>query len=157
MSIAAEVVERLASRGLTLATAEASIGGLVGHLLTDVPGASRVYLGGGATYANRAKHDLLGVPESLLVEHGAVSEPVVIAMARGAREVMRSDLALAESGVAGPGGTPERPTGTYVLVLAGDGTERVLHRQFAGDRAAVKQQAAEAMLQLVLDYLDETG
>ena len=155
-ALATSVVERLAKRGLTLATAEASVGGLIGHRLTNVPGASRVFLGGIAPYARGPKVDLLGVDGAMLDAQGSVSEPAVLALARGAREVMRADLAIAETGVASPTGNPLRPAGMYFVALAAAGAERAVRCQFAGTRVENKRQAADAALRLVLDYLDET-
>src|SRR5690606_3246898 len=98
--LATSVVARLAERGLTLATAEASVGGLIGHFVTDVPGASRVFVGGIAPYAREPKVEVLGVDGEMLTVEGSVSAAAAIALARGAREVFRSDLAVAETGVA---------------------------------------------------------
>jgi nicotinamide-nucleotide amidase len=115
----AVVGRMLAERGLTLATAESCTGGLIGARLTAVPGSSRYYRGGVVAYANDAKRDLLGVPEPLLREHGAVSEPVARAMAEGARERFGADLALATTGISGPdGGTPEKPVGLVWIAYA---------------------------------------
>jgi PncC family amidohydrolase len=109
----------LAERGLTLATAESCTGGLIGARLTAVPGSSRYYRGGVVAYANEAKRDLLGVPEALLREHGAVSEPVARAMAEGVRARLGADLALATTGISGPdGGTPEKPVGLVWIAFA---------------------------------------
>ncbi len=152
--LAARVVEALAARGLTLATAEASVGGLIGHLVTDVPGASRVFVGGIAPYAREPKVDLLGVDGEMLLAEGSVSEPAVLALARGVREAMRSDLAIAETGVASDVGNPLRPAGMYFVALAAEGYERALRHQFTGTRQENKRQAADAALQFVLDYVD---
>ncbi|MFI5321093.1 MAG: competence/damage-inducible protein A [Myxococcota bacterium] len=115
----------LAERGLTIATAESCTGGLIGARLTAVPGSSRYYRGGVVAYANEAKRDLLGVPEALLREHGAVSAPVARAMAEGARVRLGADFALATTGISGPdGGTPEKPVGLVWIALASkDGVE----------------------------------
>ena len=154
-ALATSVVERLAERGLTLATAEASVGGLIGHLLTNVPGASRVFVGGVAPYARGPKVDLLRVDGDLLDAQGAVSEPAVLALARGAREVMRADVAVSETGVASPTGNPLRPAGMYFVALVAVGAERAIRCQFDGTREENKRQASEAALRLVLDYLDQ--
>ncbi len=109
----------LAERGLTLATAESCTGGLIGARLTAVAGSSRYYRGGVVAYANEAKRDLLGVPEALLREHGAVSEPVACAMAEGARARLGADLAIATTGISGPdGGTPDKPVGLVWIAFA---------------------------------------
>ncbi|MCF7675466.1 MAG: nicotinamide-nucleotide amidohydrolase family protein, partial [Akkermansiaceae bacterium] len=112
-------VRLLTIRGLTLASAESCTGGLIANRLTDVPGASAVFTHGFITYANEAKIGLLGVPPEMLIEHGAVSEPIAGAMAEGALAAAGTDLAVAVTGIAGPtGGTPEKPVGTAWLALA---------------------------------------
>lgn len=125
LTMEAVVGRMLAERRLTLATAESCTGGLIGARLTAVPGSSRYYRGGVVAYANEAKRDLLGVPEALLSEHGAVSAPVVRAMAEGARARLGADLALATTGISGPdGGTAEKPVGLVWIAFASkDGVE----------------------------------
>lgn len=110
----AEIVARqLLVAGQRLATAESCTGGWIAKTCTDLPGSSRWFQGGAVAYADDAKVAILGVPAAFLVEHGAVSEPVVRAMAQGALERFGSHLSVAVSGVAGPdGGTPDKPTGT---------------------------------------------
>lgn len=155
--LAASVVEGLAARGLTLATAEASVGGMIGHLVTNVPGASRCFVGGIAPYARGPKTDLLHVDGDMLTAEGSVSPPAAIALARGAREAMHTDVAIAETGVASETGNPLRPAGMYFVAIAAPDFERVMRCQFAGTREENKRQASEAALRLVLDYLDETA
>jgi nicotinamide-nucleotide amidase len=109
----------LAERKLSLATAESCTGGLVAQRISAVPGASRYFRGGVVGYANEAKRDLLGVPEALLAEHGAVSAPVARALAEGARARFRADLAVSTTGISGPdGGTPEKPVGLVFVGFA---------------------------------------
>ena len=118
-SLEATVVRLLSTAGLKLATAESCTGGLIANRITDVPGSSSVFTHGFVTYANEAKRDLLGVPQELLDEHGAVSEPVARSMAEGALRVSGADIAVAVTGIAGPdGGTPEKPVGTVWLAWA---------------------------------------
>ena len=121
-SLASVVLERLRRRGETLAVAESCSGGGLGAALAAVPGASDVFLGGVIAYANSLKEGLLGVPPGLLVEHGAVSDPVAIAMAEGVRRRTGSDWALSVTGIAGPGGgSAAKPVGLVHLGLAGPG------------------------------------
>lgn len=130
-SLEATVVRLLTERGLRLATAESCTGGLVADRITDVPGSSAVFTHGFVTYANEAKRDLLGVPQELLDQHGAVSEPVARAMAEGALRVSGADLAVAVTGIAGPGGgSEEKPVGTVWLAWARRGGETLAIRQF---------------------------
>ncbi len=124
------ISERLVHAGLTLSLAESCTGGLVAKLLTALPGASRVLVGGVVAYANEAKTKLLGVPEELLREHGAVSEAVAKAMALGIRERTGTDLALAITGVAGPdGGTDDKPVGTVYFAVSDERGSVVTRRQ----------------------------
>ncbi|MFL0789878.1 MAG: competence/damage-inducible protein A [Prochlorococcus sp.] len=124
-SLASVVLELLRQRGETLAVAESCTGGRMGAELAAVPGASDVFVGGVIAYCNRIKHALLDVPNELLAQHGAVSAPVVAAMAAGARQRLAADWSIAVSGVAGPGGgTDDKPVGLVHLAVAGpDGCE----------------------------------
>jgi nicotinamide-nucleotide amidase len=132
----AEVVGRaLLSRGETVAVAESCTGGLLGGAITAVSGSSAWFREGFITYSNDAKSKLLGVAEELLLAHGAVSEPVALAMAEGARARSGADWALAVTGIAGPtGGTPDKPVGTVFIALAGPEGARAVHRRFPFDR-----------------------
>jgi PncC family amidohydrolase len=143
----------LLEKRMWLATAESCTGGLVGHLITNVPGSSNYYRGGVISYANEAKMDLLGVRAGTLEKFGAVSEQTVLEMARGVREALRADLGIAVSGIAGPaGGTPEKPVGTVWIGLSGTHGELVDHHVWNGNREAVKDQSAQAALRLVVAY-----
>ena len=157
---AQEVVERMTAQGLRLATAESTVGGLIGHALTDVHGASRVFPGGITAYANPPKQAVLGVPAATLEAHGSVSAETALAMAHGVRAAFGADLAVAETGMASAlppeRANPERPAGLYYVALVADGFERAERRMFPGDREETKQRAAAAALRLVLDYLDAT-
>ncbi len=150
---AIEVVvgEALRMRGLTLALAESCTGGLVAGRLTDVPGSSAYIVGGVVAYANDVKRDLLGVPADLLEAHGAVSEPVAAAMARGVRRVLRSDLGVAVTGIAGPdGGTAEKPVGTVCFSVSGPGEQvNTMTRVVPGDRQLIRQWSVMVALDLV--------
>jgi PncC family amidohydrolase len=121
-ALAGQLVRLLQERSLTLAVAESCTGGLIGHLLTDVPGSSRVFPGGVVAYGNRPKQDLLGVPAELLRTHGAVSGEAALAMAEGVRRSMQTDLGVGVTGIAGPtGGSAEKPIGTVYIAYAGPG------------------------------------
>ncbi len=146
-TLAAELLALAHREGLTLATAESCTGGMVGQMLTDVPGSSAVYLGGVVAYSNEVKSRQLGVPADLIERHGAVSEEVALAMARGARDRLGADLAVAITGVAGPGGgTADKPVGT--VWTAWTGTDGLVARRWAypGGREAIRRRAATAAL-----------
>jgi nicotinamide-nucleotide amidase len=150
----AVVGDMLRERGMTIAVAESCSGGLLASRLTDVPGSSDYVDRGVVCYSNRAKTELAGVPESLLAEHGAVSEPVAAAMATGIRERAHTNVGVGITGVAGPGGgSPEKPVGTVAIAVAVDDLIRVRTFQFLGGRDMVKFQSAQAamnMLRLLL-------
>jgi nicotinamide-nucleotide amidase len=138
------------ARGLSLATAESETGGLVAARLTSVPGASEAFAGSVVAYSNELKQSQLGVPPELLAEHGAVSAETAAAMAQGARERLGVDVAVAVTGIAGPGGgTPEKPVG--LVHLHAEGPDGGLARKidFPGDRAAIRGRSAVAALHLV--------
>jgi len=156
MAIEAEIGALLSERGLTLATAESSTGGLVAHRITSVSGSSGYYLGGFVTYSNKAKEALLGVKRETLIAHGAVSEATALEMARGARERLGADLGLATTGIAGPtGGTEEKPVGLVFVALSAADAEICQRHVWQGDRAANNGQSAEAVLRLIQVYLQE--
>jgi nicotinamide-nucleotide amidase len=146
-----QVVGRLlAARGLTLAVAESCTGGLLGHRLTNVAGSSAYFERGVVVYSNRAKQELLGVPEEVLRRHGAVSAPCAEAMARGICERAGAACGLAVTGIAGPdGGTPQKPVGTVFVGVAVAGHVTSRRFRFAGDRAAIKWQSAQTALDLL--------
>ncbi len=147
----AEVIARiLANRGKTIAVAESCTGGLVAHTFTNIPGSSNFFERGFVTYSNRSKTELLGVPEELIQQHGAVSEEVVRAMAGGARRKAKTDYGLATTGIAGPdGGTPEKPVGTAWVAVA-DARETVAEKiQVGYTREANKMRFAQAVLFLL--------
>lgn len=145
----------LSDAGRTLVTAESCTGGLIAERVTRVPGSSGWFAGGAVTYSDRLKRELLGVPQALLAAHGAVSEEVARAMAEGARERLGGDVAVAVTGVAGPGGgSEEKPVGTVHLALAGpaaEGAEAVEHRRvrFVGDRDRIRRLTAQLALELL--------
>jgi PncC family amidohydrolase len=150
-----QVGERLTARGLTIALAESSTGGLIAKRLTDISGSSAYVIGGVVAYANAVKQRLLGVGEQTLIDHGAVSEPVARQMAEGARHLFGTDLAISVTGIAGPtGATATKPIGLhYVGLSAADGTW-VRRYVWDGDRTHNRASTADAAFRLVLDYLD---
>ncbi|MFP3896037.1 MAG: CinA family protein [Anaerolineales bacterium] len=152
--IAARIGILLKEWGWTLAVAESCTGGLVGSAITDISGSSDYFLGGVIAYANRIKRDMLGVEERLLEAHGAVSEEVAGAMARGVREALTVDVGLAVTGIAGPtGGTPEKPVGTVFIAASTPSQERVEHHRWSSDRKGNKRLSAEAVLRLLEEML----
>ena len=141
---------------LWLAVTESSTGGLLGHLITNVPGSSTYFKGGVIAYANEVKADVLGVSSQTLDTFGAVSKETVIEMARGVRRILDSDIGVAISGIAGPGGgTDEKPVGTTVIGMSALEKETSKLFVFTGDRLDIKTQAARAAMQLVIDFLKE--
>ncbi len=148
--LAGVVLGILGRRGEGLATAESCTGGLLGAMLTDVPGSSEVYRGGVVAYSNEAKETLLGVPHHLLERHGAVSEPVARAMAEGVRERLESTWGVGITGIAGPsGGTPEKPVGLVHWAVAGPRGTVHASRVFPGSRPFVRRWAANSTLDLL--------
>ena len=144
------VGDLLAGKGLHVAAAESCTGGLITSRLTDVPGSSRYVDQSVITYSNQAKTDLLAVPEDLLKAHGAVSEPVALAMADGIRTRSRADVGIGVTGIAGPtGGTPEKPVGMVVVAVTTAQERRCRTFRFFGDRELVKFQASQAALDMV--------
>jgi nicotinamide-nucleotide amidase len=148
------VVALLTEKRKTLAVAESVTGGMVGDLLVSVPGASAWFLGGVISYDNRIKVEMLGVPQQLLDEHGAVSPQVAEAMAVGCRTRWRSDLAVSTVGVAGPGNlTPDKPAGMVYVGLAWDGGVASTHFNWPGTRTEVRRRTAKLALNRVRLHL----
>jgi nicotinamide-nucleotide amidase len=154
-SLEAVVGDALRAKGFTIAVAESCTGGLLASRLTDVPGSS-VYVDRGVVcYSNRAKVESLGIAEALLVEHGAVSEPVALAMADSVRVQAAASVGVGITGIAGPGGgTPEKPVGTVVIAVVAQ-EKRVRTFQFAGAREQVKFQGTQAALNMLRLMLDQ--
>ncbi len=142
---------------LMIATAESCTAGLISAAITDVAGSSAVFDRGFVTYSNQAKMDMLDVPETLLAKHGAVSEAVACAMARGTLQNSLAEIAVSVTGIAGPGGgSPQNPVGLVHFGLASSGHE-VLHKKMQfGDlgRAAVREKTVETALQMMIDALE---
>ncbi len=150
-----EAGSRLKETGLTLATAESCTGGLLAKLLTDVPGSSEYYIGGVISYSNKVKIGLLGVRPETLKKYGAVSADTAKEMAEGVRDAISTDLSLAITGIAGPGGgTVEKPLGTVFIALSSLGEDTsLLELHLKGTRAGIRAQSAEAALKLLLKRL----
>lgn len=155
-ALAGGVLDRARAAGLKIATAESCTGGLVAASLTEIPGSSDVFERGFVTYSNEAKTEMLGVPASLIAEQGAVSDPVAHAMAEGALVHSRADIAVAVTGIAGPGGgTPEKPIGLVFIGAARRGQPAIVERHvFAGDRADIRRATVERALELLLSLSD---
>lgn len=148
--LAAAVLQHLERLGEKLAVAESCTGGLLGQRITAIPGSSAVFLGGIIAYANEVKARDLDVPEQLIAEHGAVSEPVVRAMAGGVARRFGTGAALAVTGVAGPtGGTPDKPVGTVWLAATLRGEQQAVRRQLVGGRDEIRVRAGQAVLDLL--------
>jgi nicotinamide-nucleotide amidase len=130
----------------------------VGARLTDVPGASDVYLGGVVAYSNAVKTAQLGVTDELLRQHGAVSQEVAAAMAAGVRAALGADVGAAVTGVAGPtGGTPDKPVGLVFMHVEGPGARESVRREIPGDRESVRSRATAYVLHLLRRVLSQSG
>lgn len=155
LPLAERLAQALSERHWMLATAESCTGGLIAAACTELAGSSAWFDRGVVTYSNEAKTELIGVPAQLIERHGAVSEPVALAMAEGVLSRSRAHLAVAVTGIAGPtGASADKPVGTVWLawVQRGQPAQAVCHR-FQGDRAAVREATVRCALQGVLDRL----
>lgn len=157
-AVAEAVLDLCRARRWTLATAESCTGGLVAARLTDVAGASDVYVGGIVSYSDEVKLAQLAVSKETLRRHGAVSAETATEMANGARGALGADVAVAVTGIAGPGGgTATKPVGLVFLTAespCGDSAEEL---RLAGDRYAIREQAADAALRLLYRHLTQTA
>jgi len=155
-SLAARCAERLRDRGLRLAVAESCTGGWLAKVLTDLPGSSDWFDRGYVTYSNAAKQAMLGVREETLIAHGAVSPETVAEMVGGVLRESGADLALAVSGIAGPGGGSEsKPVGTVCFAWQRRGGDpQVSRERFDGDREAVRRQSVAYLLARLEAMLD---
>lgn len=152
--LARAVIQTLGARGMHLATAESCTGGLIGKLLTDVAGASAVYMGGVISYVNDVKRHLLGVREETLRAYTAVSRQTAHEMARGAREATGAEAAVSVTGLAGPDGDGTgRPVGLVYIALDTEGFSFCRELHLCGDRAQIREAAACAVLEMILEYL----
>ncbi len=152
---AAELIELARGKFIHIVTAESCTGGLLSAAITDIAGSSDVFERGFITYSNQSKSEMLGVPEDLIKENGAVSEEVAIAMAEGALNISKSGLSAAITGIAGPGGdSADKPVGLIYIAssLAGEGTICEKYT-FKGDRASIRKQAVETAIEMLIDQL----
>jgi PncC family amidohydrolase len=158
VAVAARLGERCLALDRRITTVESCTGGLVAHLITEIPGSSDWFIGGFVTYSNALKTDTVGVPAEVLTSHGAVSAQVAMAMATGGRQRTGADLAVAVTGIAGPaGGTASKPVGlTYVAVADAVGVA-VKRHVWTGDRSANKRQSASAALTLLLERVEASA
>ena len=154
LTLSVDVVSALRGKGLTLATAESLTGGGIGASLTAVPGASEVFLGGVISYVDRVKEEILGVNREILEIWGAVSAQTAEAMASGVRQLLKADLAVSVTGLAGPGGDEfGHRVGTVYIGLASSKVKLVSEFHFDGCREEVRSQTVSAALQMILDNL----
>ena len=151
---AQEAGNLLREKGLTLGLVESATGGLISHLLTNIPGSSDCYKGSVTAYSNDVKTEVVGVKKDTINEYGAVSCQVAEEMAQGGRKLLDVDICLADTGIAGPAGaTPEKPVGLFCIGLSHKtGTQSQKHN-FRGSREQNKQRAAEAALTWLKEYL----
>jgi nicotinamide-nucleotide amidase len=154
--LAQAVLARLTSRGETLATAESLTGGLIGELITGVPGASASYLGGVIAYATRLKATLAGVPDAVLATDGPVAESTARAMASGVAARCGADWGLAVTGVAGPDSQDGHVPGEVYVALVWRAGEKIIEErhELTGDRAGIRRQTAEIALRLLAEALE---
>lgn len=156
MKLEEKVVKLLTAKNKTLAIAESCTGGMIGELLTSVPGASKIFGFGVVSYSAKAKQKILHVKPALIQKYGEVSEPVACAMAQGIQKLSKSDLAIAVTGIAGPtGGTAKKSVGTVCLSLISKDGRHIKNRTFVfkGRRHNIRKSASTAALQWVHEYL----
>lgn len=150
--LAEKLIEEAALRNVTIALAESCTGGMIAGVLTDVPGASKVFLGSAVTYSNEAKIDILGVDPDIINDHGAVSSYCAEKMAEGAKRIFRSEIALSVTGIAGPdGGSAEKPVGTVWFGISSNDATYTFKKQFSGERALIRNSAVKTALEALLE------
>ena len=154
-SEAEQLIEALKSKGLRMSAAESCTGGMIGCMMTSVPGSSDVFLGTAVTYSNDAKERILGVKHQTLMDHGAVSMETASEMAKGSIDAYESDVAVSVTGIAGPGGaTPEKPVGLVYIAVA-DGPRVVVTKNlFQGDRQSIRNQTAVEAIKLLIELVE---
>jgi len=157
-SLEQDVGNLLRRKGLTLGVVESATGGLISHLLTNVPGSSDYYKGSVTAYSNEAKIKVVGVKEETISKYGAVSSQVAEEMAQGGRKILAADICLADTGIAGPSGaTPGKPVGLFYIGLSSQSGTISRSHNFQGDREQNKRRAAEAALGWLKEYLTTFG
>ena len=153
-----EIGDLLRQRGMTLGAVESATGGLISHRITNIPGSSDYYKGSVTAYSNETKIRVVGVKQETIDRHGAVSAQVAEEMAEGGRKLLAVDICLADTGIAGPGGaTSGKPVGLFYLGLSTQGKTYSRQHNFAGNRDQNKQDAAEAALRWLKEYLSGSG
>jgi len=149
-----EIGDLLRRKGMTLGVVESATGGLISHRITNVPGSSDYFKGSVTAYSDEIKARVVGVKQESLDRHGAVSAQVAEEMAEGGRKLLAVDICVADTGVAGPGGaTPAKPVGLFFLGLSHGGKAKSRQHNFSGNRERNKQEAAEAALKWLKEYL----
>jgi len=149
-----EIGDLLRRKGMTLGVVESATGGLISHRITNVPGSSDYFKGSVTAYSDEIKARVVGVKQESLDRHGAVSAQVAEEMAEGGRKLLAVDICVADTGVAGPGGaTPAKPVGLFFLGLSHGGKAHSRQHNFSGNRERNKQEAAEAALKWLKEYL----
>jgi PncC family amidohydrolase len=139
----------------TIAVAESCTGGSLSKSLTETAGSSKFFILGMVTYSNESKTKMLKVPEEIIKKHGAVSEQTAIAMAEGVRKTAKTDLSIAITGIAGPdGGTKTKPVGLVFIALSSKNEMLCVKCEFKGDRQAIRDQAVDQSLQLLLEFIE---
>ncbi|MGD8813827.1 MAG: CinA family protein [Anaerolineales bacterium] len=155
-AIEVTVGKALKSQGWTLGLAESCTGGLIAHRITNVPGSSDYFVGGVITYADGFKRAVLGVREETLIQHGAVSRPCALEMARGVLPLVGADVGVAVTGIAGPGGgSTEKPVGLTWIAVVAPGRECVERYAWKGSRQENKDSMADQALSLLLEVLEK--
>ena len=158
MNDAETLVWQLQKNHLRITTAESCTGGLLAGALTDISGASMVFDCGIISYSNDIKTDLLGVNKEIILAYGAVSSQTAEAMAQGARKLSGADIALATTGIAGPGGgSKEKPVGLVFIALTAPQTSIVKKYNFKGSRSEIRRQTVDSALALLDKYLNKMG
>ncbi len=153
-SLEQEVGNLLRRKGLTLGVVESATGGLISHLLTNVPGSSDYYKGSVTAYSNEIKIEVVGVKEETINKYGAVSHQVAEEMAQGGKKILGADICLADTGIAGPtGATPGKPVGLFYIGLSHQSGTYSQKHNFPGNREQNKRNAAETALDWLKEYL----